>query len=153
MRFARRLVLFAAGLSLAAATAASAQPVGPYAVTGSVPIVRTAGTCPRRITITTTTQPYEGGGNVRVVLRLAGIATNVGELTPRRGAMIAFAGTPRAVYATCEGNGRTTEAGMVSTFAFHAGRLRATVRPGPEVQEIRARVVNGNPTVTGQVAD
>jgi hypothetical protein len=153
MRFARRLVLFAAGFSVAAGSAATAQSGAPYAVTGSVPIVRTAGACPRRIAVTTTTQPYEGGGNVRVVLRLAGIATNVGELVPRRGAMIAFAGTPRAAYATCEGSGRTTEAGMVSTFTFHAGKLRATVRPSPEVQEIRARVVNGNPTITGAVAD
>jgi hypothetical protein len=153
MRFARRLVVFAAGLPLAAGSAAIAQPGSPYSTTSFAAIARTAGTCPRRIAVSTTTQPYEGGGNVRVVLRLAGVATNVGELPPRRGALVAFEGTPRAAYASCEGAGRVTEAGVTSAVAFRAGRLRATVRLGSEVQQIRARVVNGNPTISSAVAD
>jgi len=153
MPYARTLAPFAVVLAISAAHAApSAAALPPQTTTATAPVKRIAGVCPRRIVVKTYARPYEGGANFEIVAQLAEFADRIRVRRIARDG-VAFDGALRPRFARCDGSAVVSDGGNRTLFTFRDRSVRFVFQPSPELQELKARIVRGNPSVTGAVAD
>ena len=92
----------------------------------AVPIVRTAGTCPKSIGVQVVTHGYEGGVTLDIRPQTFAVAF-VSELisaTPQR---VVFRATLRPAYASCRGQGRSP--GGDHNFVLSGGNVEYALTP------------------------
>jgi hypothetical protein len=116
-------------------------------------IVRTAGTCPKAVTLATHVKGYEGGADIEITAR-----TNAFAAAPRavvtKPSRVEFVATKlKPAYATCEGTARFSDAGNSYQLALHAGAMKFIVLPSAELTLMSTSVAAGNPSVKFGVAD
>jgi hypothetical protein len=116
-------------------------------------IARTAGTCPKAVTLATHVKGYEGGAEIEITAR-----TNVFAAAPqaivKRQSRIEFVATKlRPDYASCEATARFSDAGNSYQLGLHAGAMKFIVLPSAELTLMGTGVAAGNPTVRFGVAD
>jgi hypothetical protein len=154
----RAIVTLAAVAAAAQMPATAAQKPGPplqneSRESKSFAIVRSAGTCPKTVTLATHAKGYEGGADIEITAR-----TNAFAAAPRavvtRPARIEFLATKlKPDYASCEATARFSDAGNSYQLALHAGTMRFIVLPSAELTLMSTSVASGNPTVKFGIAD
>jgi len=140
------LVYMLAGVTVAAA---------PASIEGlTVPITRTAGTCPTMIPVKIALTRYDGGATFDVTAQTmrAAYASKLLSATPQR---IVFDADLRPAYASCEGFGRSKDGWY--RFALHRGKLSYIVVPvkgtAANASGLLDVSVNGTPHVKMAFAD
>jgi hypothetical protein len=119
----------------------------------TVSIARSAGTCPKSITVAVVTKQYPGGFTMDYTAQTAALASNAKVLaaTPQR---IAFTATLSAAYKSCEGAGKSGDV----AFTLHKGNLGYVISPGKGPNNtypgaLHVNVVKGLPHANLSITD
>jgi hypothetical protein len=119
----------------------------------SFAIMRSAGTCPKTVTLATYVKGYEGGADIEITVR-----TNTFAAAPhtivKRPSRIEFVATKlKPDYADCEATARFSNAANQYQLALHSGGMKLVILPSAELTMMGTSVTAGNPIVKFGVAD
>lgn len=140
-------------VAMVAGSFVMASVAGPAeAMTTSVRVVRSAGTCPASITVRWTSKQFEGGSEMDVTALTMAVAT-VSELVSATRKRIEFQADLRPAYASCVGAGR--DGG--DEFTLRGGKLHFVINneisSGTYPGILELDVNGGNPHVRLGIAD
>ncbi|MEA2718796.1 MAG: hypothetical protein QOJ39_660 [Candidatus Eremiobacteraeota bacterium] len=159
MRFERLRFVRALAVALVTATVAAHVPAASGAPAGNesreskrFAFVRTAGTCPKAVTVKTYAKGYEGGATIDITVQTKTFAA-APRVVVKTQSRIEFAANLTSPYASCEATARFSDAANRYQLALRAGAMRLIFLPSAELTLLGTSVVSGNPTIKMGVAD
>lgn len=119
----------------------------------SFAIVRSAGPCPKTVTLATHVKGYEGGAEIEITARTNAFAVAPRAVVTKPSRIEFIAAKLKPEYASCEATARFSNAANTYQLALHAGTMKFVILPSAELTLMGTSVTAGNPTVRFGVAD